>query len=99
METVGPPPDDDELHLLTEWGDSASHGRSGVAGVTSVLPHMAGLILIARFPSAFLSPPAEPALARHIVTPLVEPLTEFTQPRSEERRVGKECRSRWSPYH
>src|SRR3712207_8870377 len=26
---------------------------------------------------------------------LVEPLLE----RSEERRVGKECRSRWSPYH
>ena len=27
---------------------------------------------------------------------------ENTQPvryRSEERRVGKECRSRWSPYH
>ena len=23
---------------------------------------------------------------------------DFT-PRSEERRVGKECRSRWSPYH
>src|SRR5258708_35446588 len=22
-----------------------------------------------------------------------------TVPRSEERRVGKECRSRWSPYH
>ena len=25
------------------------------------------------------------------------PLTALT--RSEERRVGKECRSRWSPYH
>ena len=26
--------------------------------------------------------------------------TEFNIPhRSEERRVGKECRSRWSPYH
>ena len=25
------------------------------------------------------------------------PLT--TMKRSEERRVGKECRSRWSPYH
>ena len=25
---------------------------------------------------------------------LIEKLT-----RSEERRVGKECRSRWSPYH
>src|SRR5258706_9343359 len=24
---------------------------------------------------------------------------EFTCLRSEERRVGKECRSRWSPYH
>ncbi len=23
----------------------------------------------------------------------------FAGPRSEERRVGKECRSRWSPYH
>src|SRR2546427_12994968 len=24
---------------------------------------------------------------------------EFATLRSEERRVGKECRSRWSPYH
>ena len=24
---------------------------------------------------------------------------ETAQDRSEERRVGKECRSRWSPYH
>ena len=24
---------------------------------------------------------------------------KFTGRRSEERRVGKECRSRWSPYH
>ena len=24
---------------------------------------------------------------------------EGTTTRSEERRVGKECRSRWSPYH
>src|SRR2546426_5533775 len=25
--------------------------------------------------------------------------TRLRSPRSEERRVGKECRSRWSPYH
>ena len=25
--------------------------------------------------------------------------TETSNVRSEERRVGKECRSRWSPYH
>ena len=24
---------------------------------------------------------------------------EYIYTRSEERRVGKECRSRWSPYH
>src|ERR1035437_2229087 len=32
----------------------------------------------------------------------VAAITEGTNPtavRSEERRVGKECRSRWSPYH
>ena len=27
------------------------------------------------------------------------PCAEITFRRSEERRVGKECRSRWSPYH
>ena len=26
-------------------------------------------------------------------------ITETILRRSEERRVGKECRSRWSPYH
>ena len=26
-------------------------------------------------------------------------ITSQSGPRSEERRVGKECRSRWSPYH
>jgi len=31
--------------------------------------------------------------------PLVGALLPREMPRSEERRVGKECRSRWSPYH
>src|SRR3712207_8761363 len=30
---------------------------------------------------------------------LLEPLDALLCKRSEERRVGKECRSRWSPYH
>src|SRR3712207_8912690 len=30
---------------------------------------------------------------------LPEAHTDFIFARSEERRVGKECRSRWSPYH
>ena len=29
----------------------------------------------------------------------VSGLTDAEISRSEERRVGKECRSRWSPYH
>src|SRR5215204_5229927 len=29
----------------------------------------------------------------------VNPFTTISDERSEERRVGKECRSRWSPYH
>ena len=29
----------------------------------------------------------------------VHPSKEQERSRSEERRVGKECRSRWSPYH
>ena len=31
-------------------------------------------------------------------TPSTEILENLAE-RSEERRVGKECRSRWSPYH
>ena len=36
--------------------------------------------------------------AEEIATALAFPGWEF-RTRSEERRVGKECRSRWSPYH
>ena len=34
------------------------------------------------------------ALANLLGTYMIRPVV-----RSEERRVGKECRSRWSPYH
>ena len=30
---------------------------------------------------------------------VAEVLDQLDSERSEERRVGKECRSRWSPYH
>src|SRR5436309_2637658 len=89
METVGPP-EDVELHLLTEWGDPASRGRTGVAGVASVLVHIAGILLIVLLPSNFLAPPPEPAKAPRIVTPLVEPLTEFTQPTPTKAKITKE---------
>ena len=41
----------------------------------------------------------------HDITPVLQSpeyfrlLVDLLNSRSEERRVGKECRSRWSPYH
>jgi len=41
-----------------------------------------------------------PALAANANTPFSKrTAADFLPDRSEERRVGKECRSRWSPYH
>src|SRR5438874_13270604 len=39
--------------------------------------------------------------ATHAKTGRIERVrsSRLTEARSEERRVGKECRSRWSPYH
>ena len=37
-----------------------------------------------------------PIVGLVVIFLLFNVLTDF---RSEERRVGKECRSRWSPYH
>src|SRR5471030_139915 len=36
---------------------------------------------------------------RIVTDPEYTPLCSMPLARSEERRVGKECRSRWSPYH
>ena len=33
------------------------------------------------------------------ISAMVNSVVAFINARSEERRVGKECRSRWSPYH
>ena len=38
-------------------------------------------------------------LGAHVIKGLVERTGINPSARSEERRVGKECRSRWSPYH
>src|SRR2546430_10352722 len=60
----------------------------------------------------YVPPPGQNLLARQLRTqhpdqgrrtirrrPLRFHWTSSDEPRSEERRVGKECRSRWSPYH
>ena len=47
-------------------------------------------------------PPMEAELVRELPEAdgwQYEPKWDGFRGRSEERRVGKECRSRWSPYH
>src|ERR1017187_5743273 len=58
METVGKPPADVELHLLTNWGDPAGRARTGRAAVMSVLAHIAAIVLIAAVPESIMQPPA-----------------------------------------
>src|SRR5256885_11348324 len=63
-----------------------------VTGVqTCALPISELLAMIRRFVFYAVSPNQGQKLGPKL---LFAPL-----PRSEERRVGKECRSRWSPYH
>src|SRR3712207_8246528 len=44
-------------------------------------------------------PEAEESRAALLGGELLETMGWSSARRSEERRVGKECRSRWSPYH
>src|SRR5688572_33161221 len=54
--------------------------------VIAVISWMAGMLYLPRL------------FVYHSEVPVGSPQSE-TFKRSEERRVGKECRSRWSPYH
>ncbi|MEO8596239.1 MAG: TonB family protein [Candidatus Solibacter sp.] len=90
METVGQAPDDVELHLLTEWGDPASRGRTGVAGVLSICLHIAGIVFVLLLPTDLLTPPPEVRQPRKLITPLIEPLTEFTQPTPSKAKITRE---------
>src|SRR2546430_11464841 len=50
-----------------------------------------------RRPILVADPVKRPACNR--IQPCARFDSQSTKARSEERRVGKECRSRWSPYH
>src|SRR3712207_9099389 len=41
----------------------------------------------------------QPETVTEVITAPLALFFEIGKARSEERRVGKECRSRWSPYH
>jgi TonB family protein len=92
MEIVGPPPADADLNLLLRWGDPASGRRTSTAAVLSVLVHVVVIVAVVFLPSEWFEAPAELAhpQVKHIVTPLIEPLTEFTQKRPNQGKLTKE---------
>src|SRR5256885_9098388 len=65
---------------------SASSRRKGTAWTPSSLSDERRQFLLVRLPA-------------HVVGVVVPSSIDHDELRSEERRVGKECRSRWSPYH
>ena len=48
---------------------------------------------------ALLDKPIPDDFIQLVERSLLKPNERWLKSRSEERRVGKECRSRWSPYH
>ena len=70
-------------------GSKAGLGRPVVAEDTLSLRNLSGIVSYQ---------PAELVLTARSGTPMREIQAALAE-RSEERRVGKECRSRWSPYH
>ena len=72
------------------------------AALTAVI--LWGIMIIATLILAFIDNEAchkvfTGLLFTDIVFPVVIYAMTLVYKRSEERRVGKECRSRWSPYH
>src|SRR2546429_8728422 len=85
-------------------GQSAEFDYSGTQACKALKAEDFEVVLANSNPATIMT---DPELAdRTYIEPLtLEYLEEIIRierelsPRSEERRVGKECRSRWSPYH
>src|SRR5258707_6296895 len=98
VRTAGPSP----------GGNSRTSAPEPITGAPAIRPKPATTSGNAPLPAAAVAPRAPvsaiaaPAAApKPVVTSVnaVPPLAAPAARRSEERRVGKECRSRWSPYH
>src|SRR5256885_10532921 len=72
---------------LAEFGLVAETGREGLAQLAAIITDESNR-------------EALPSAMKQALQAIVDQLAALElQIRSEERRVGKECRSRWSPYH
>src|SRR5256886_1913410 len=87
----------DELaYLLKGVGDVdvVAQGKNGVEAVSLIREHNPDLVFLdVQMPGLDGFGVIKKLLDKRV------PLPKIVFSRSEERRVGKECRSRWSPYH
>src|SRR3712207_963187 len=74
-----------DTHAEYLWGQASGHmkGELGRGGIVQHVPH----------------PEQQPMMALLQLGNAEGNAALGVTSRSEERRVGKECRSRWSPYH
>ena len=96
-----------EINLASQFVISTGHHFASVVVSTALLGIGAAGVFVHLFPSLALKfSPATISFALGLAYPAVmaaagqvgfDPVR--LDWRSEERRVGKECRSRWSPYH
>ena len=77
--------------------------RSIVLLVAGIVAGVVALTLRRQFENSVAATTARDRVTnlfgQHVSPAVVERLLAQASDRSEERRVGKECRSRWSPYH
>ena len=69
--------------------------------ILSVLRDLAIIVIVAKAFGLLARKLKAPQVVGEIVAGLLigPSVLNIVKLRSEERRVGKECRSRWSPYH
>ena len=69
---------------------------SNICIIVTIVVYLVAMLLVGFAYSKSNNDSTDFYLGGRKMGPLV---TAMSAERSEERRVGKECRSRWSPYH
>jgi TonB family protein len=92
METVVKPPDEAELHLLTDWAEPGRNARIGRSAVLSLLTHVAAILFVLFMPETFMQPP-RPKVQEPLITPLVLPPLALTQTEPNPHKLIREFRS------
>src|SRR5258705_3624669 len=84
---------------LSDWSsDVCSSDLAAGRDACIVMPTGGGKSLCYQLP-AVLNAQRTVVVVSPLIALMQDQVAQLEQMRSEERRVGKECRSRWSPYH